>query len=387
MDFDKLTNRFNTNSCKWDCEYNELPMSIADMDFEVPEEICEAINKRLSAKTLGYSYVPNQYYEAYCTWWKKRHNFILNKDYLIYSIGVVPSISSIVRKITSVGENVLIQAPVYNIFYNSIVNNGRNIVSSDLVYKDGKYTIDFEDLELKLSNKQTSLMILCNPHNPVGRIWTKEELCEIGRLCNKYNVTVLSDEIHCDITKPGCSYVPFASVNEVNENISITCMAPTKTFNIAGLQTSCVYIPNELLRHKVWRGLNTDEVAEGNAFSIDPVIACYNHCDYWVDAMREYVWKNKHLVQEYIGKNIPEIKYIESDATYLAWIDLQNVSIDSVRFCKYLREKTGLILNDGAEYGECGRRFVRMNLATSSARVLDGLNRLNKAIKEINNED
>lgn len=387
MNFDKLTNRFNTNSYKWDCNVNELPMSIADMDFEVPKEICEAIEKRLSAKTLGYSCVPEQYYEAYCTWWKKRHNFSLNKDYLIYSIGVVPSISSIVRKITSVGENVLVQAPVYNIFYNSIVNNGRNIVSSDLVYQDGKYTIDFNDLELKLSNNQTSLMILCNPHNPVGRIWTKEELSKIGELCSKHNVTVVSDEIHCDITKPGCNYVPFASVNEINQNISITCMAPTKTFNIAGLQTSCVYIPNHLLRHKVWRGLNTDEVAEGNVFSIDPVIACYNNCDYWVDAMRSYVWENKRLVQEYIQKYIPEIKYIESEATYLAWIDLQNVSSDSVIFCKYLRKKTGLILNDGAEYGECGRQFVRMNLATSSQRVLDGLNRLKKAIKELNKED
>ena len=335
MNFDKLTNRFNTNCIKWDCDSNMLPMSIADMDFEVADEIIEAIQNRLNNKMFGYSYTPDSYFEAYKLWWNKRHNFIIDTSWLIFSTGVVPSISSIVRKITSVGENVLIQAPVYNIFYNSIINNGRNIISSDLVYKDGKYSIDFKDLELKLSNKQTSLMILCNPHNPVGKLWSKEELEKIGALCYKYGVTVLSDEIHCDIVKPGSNYIPFASVNDLNKEISITCVAPTKTFNLAGLQTSCVIVPNEFLRHKVWRGINTDEVGEGNAFSIDPVIAAYTKCDYWVDEMRSYVWKNREIVKEFIESELPEVKYIEAEATYLAWLDLSSVISDSVDFCKY----------------------------------------------------
>lgn len=380
MNFDKLTNRFNTNSYKWDCKETELPMSIADMDFEVANEIYEAILDRAKAKTFGYSYAPDAYFEAYVSWFKNRYNLSISSDDLIYSLGVVPSISSIVRKITSVGENVLIQSPVYNIFYNSIVNNGRNIVSNDLVYSGGKYSIDFDDLELKLQNKQTSLMILCNPHNPVGRVWTKEELEKIGELCHKYNVVVLSDEIHCDITRPGVKYTPFASVNEVNKSISITCLAPTKTFNLAGLQSSVVYIPNKYLYHKVWRGLNTDEVAEGNAFSYDPVIAAYTKCGYWVDAMREYVWENKRVLKEFIENEIPQIKYVDSDATYLAWIDLGCITNDSSEFCKFLQEKTGLILNSGSSYGPNGKTFVRMNLATSRIRVLDGLNRLKEAV-------
>lgn len=381
--FDKLTDRFGTLSYKWDVKGDELPMWVADMDFPVAEPIREAICKRAEHGIFGYTYTPDEYFESVSAFYERNHNFKIPTEYMVYSNGVVAAISSMVRKLTTPAEKVLIQAPVYNIFYNSILNNGRVVLSSDLVYENGEYHIDFADLEEKMADKQTSLMILCNPHNPVGRIWCKQELAKIGNLAKKYGVTVISDEIHCDITKPGVDYVPFASVNDTCADISVTCIAPSKTFNIAGLQSAVVYAKDPVLRHKVFRGINTDEVGEPNAFSMQAGIAAYNECDEWVKAMREYVFENKALVKEYIEKNIPELYLVPSDATYLSWIDISKVSSDSVEFTKKLREKTGLYLSDGAEYGECGKAFVRMNLGTQRERVLDGLNRLESFVESI----
>lgn len=378
FDFDKLTDRFGTLSYKWDVERNELPMWVADMDFEVADPIKRAITQRAEHGIFGYSSTPCEFFEAVSRYWGRRHGYSIPTEHMIYSNGVVAAISSVVRKLTTPAENVLIQAPVYNIFYNSVLNNGRNVLSSDLIYDGGKYSIDFADLEEKLARPQTTLMILCNPHNPVGRIWSRDELAHIGELCNKYGVTVLSDEIHCDITAPGVEYVPFASVNDVCKNISLTCIAASKTFNIAGLQSACVFAADPVLRHKVWRGINTDEVGEPNAFSMTANIAAYTECDDWVDGMRDYVFQNKKLAVEYINGRIDSLKAEFSLATYLLWIDISGVSDDSVDFCDKLRKSTGLYLSDGAEYGECGRKFVRMNLATQRARVLDGLERLKR---------
>ena len=374
--FDKMTDRSGTLSYKWDVKDGELPMWVADMDFEVAPPIKRAIVERAEHGIFGYTAIPDEFFDAVSSYWGRRHGYAIPTEHMIYSNGVVAAISSIVRKLTTPAENVLIQAPVYNIFYNSILNNGRNVLSSDLVYDGNGYSIDFEDLENKLANPQTSLMILCNPHNPVGRIWTAEELARIGELCEKYGVTVLSDEIHCDITAPGESYVPFASVNEQCRRISVTAIAASKTFNIAGLQSACLFAADPHLRHKVWRGLNTDEVGEPNAFSMVANVAAFTECDEWVDEMLEYVFENKRLACEFINANIPGMKANFSKATYLLWIDISGVASDSVDFCEKLRESTGLYLSDGAEYGESGRSFVRMNLATQRERVLDGLNRL-----------
>ena len=376
--FDRLTDRFGTLSYKWDVAKDELPMWVADMDFEIAQPIKEAIIKRAEHGIFGYSSTPCEFFEAISAYWGRRHGYVIPTEHMIYSNGVVSAISSIVRKLTTPGENVLIQAPVYNIFYNSILNNGRNVLSSDLVYRNGEYSIDFADLENKLSNPQTSLMILCNPHNPVGRLWSEEELARIGELCEKYGVTVISDEIHCDITPIGKSYIPFASVNDVCRRISVTCVAASKTFNIAGLQSACVFAADPVTRHKVWRGINTDEVGEPNAFSMTANIAAYTICDEWVDAMREYVFENKKIATDFINSEIDGMSAACSDATYLLWIDISGVAEDSVDFCEKLRSYTGLYLSDGAEYGECGRSFVRMNLATQRTRVYDGLERLKK---------
>lgn len=377
-DFDKMTDRTDTLSYKWDVKPGELPMWVADMDFEVAPPIKRAICERAEHGIFGYSMTPDKFFEAISDYYGRRHGYAIPKEHMIYSNGVVAAISSIVRKLTTPAENVLIQAPVYNIFYNSILNNGRNVLSSDLVYNGGEYSIDFADLEEKLARPQTSLMILCNPHNPVGRIWTREELAKIGSLCAKHGVTVLSDEIHCDVTAPGEDYVPFASVNEECRRISVSAIASSKTFNIAGLQSACVYAEDPVIRHKVWRGINTDEVGEPNAFAMSANVAAFTECDGWVDEMREYVFENKRIACDFINREIDGLKAAFSGATYLLWIDISEVADDSVDFCEKLRAATGLYLSDGAEYGESGRRFVRMNLATQRARVLDGLERLKR---------
>lgn len=371
-----MTDRRGTLSYKWNVKDGELPMWVADMDFEVAPPIKKAITDRAAHGIFGYSETPDAFFEAISSYWERRHGYRIPKENMIYSNGVVAAISSIVRKLTTPAENVLIQAPVYNIFYNSILNNGRNVLSSDLVYDGSEYSIDFADLEEKLARPQTSLMILCNPHNPVGRIWTREELLKIGELCHKYGVTVLSDEIHCDITYPKDGYIPFASVNEICRRISVSAIAPSKTFNIAGLQSACVFADDPVIRHKVWRGLNTDEVGEPNAFSMSANIAAFTECDGWVDEMLDYVFENKRIACDFINSEIPGMKATYSRATYLLWVDISGVSDDSVDFCEKLRKATGLYLSDGAEYGECGRKFVRMNLATQRSRVIDGLQRL-----------
>lgn len=385
FDFDRLTDRSGTYSYKWDVAEGELPMWVADMDFEVADPIKKAIVGRAEHGIFGYSATPCEFFEAISAYWGRRHGYTIPTEHMIYSNGVVAAISSMVRKLTTPAENVLIQAPVYNIFYNSILNNGRNVLSSDLVYDGHGYSIDFEDLEEKLARPQTSLMILCNPHNPVGRIWTREELERIGDLCHKHGVTVISDEIHCDITAPGESYVPFASVSDICRDISLTCIAASKTFNIAGLQSACVFSANPILRHKAWRGINTDEVGEPNAFSMLANIAAYTECDGWVDAMLDYVFENKRIAVDYINSEIDGLKAEYSLATYLLWIDISELSDDSVEFCEKLREYTGLYLSDGAEYGECGRAFVRMNLATQRARIMDGLERLRRGCETYRN--
>ena len=380
--FDLKTDRTCTNSLKWNVSDGELPMWVADMDFPTAPEVREAVLKRAEHGIFGYTIIPEEWYDAYILWWEKWHQFKMKKDWLIFSTGVVPAISSAVRKLTTAGENVLIQTPVYNIFFNSIVNNGRNVVEAPLTYDgDGKnYAVDWTELERKLADPQTTLMILCNPHNPVGKIWDKETLAKIGELCSRYHVTVISDEIHCDLTAPGRSYIPFASVSETCRKISVTCIAPTKAFNLAGLQTAAVVVPDETLRHKMWRALNTDEVAEPNAFAVDAAVAAFTKGAPWLDALREYIAGNKQLVGEFINQNLPKIKAVCSEATYLVWLDCKSLPGDGETICRYLREKTGLYLSEGRQYGKGGEHFLRMNVACPRSLVEEGLNRLQKGM-------
>ncbi len=375
-DFDKPVNRRDTHSMKWDVKEHELPMWVADMDFQTAPEIQAAIQERAAHGVFGYSVVPEEWYQAYMGWWERRHGFSMEKEWLVFCTGVVPAISSMVRKLTTMGENVLVQTPVYNIFFNSIVNNGRNVIENPLRYDENGYQMDFEDLERKLSDPQTTLMILCNPHNPVGRIWSREELEQVGELCRKYHVTVISDEIHCDLTSPGKEYIPFASVSESCRNHSITCIAPTKAFNLAGLQTAAVAVPNPNLRHKVWRGLNTDEVAEPNSFAVEAAVAAFTKGDAWLDALRAYIQENKNHVENFLKKEVPQIRPVPSEATYLLWLDCRKMQGCATEFTQYLREHKGLYLSEGRQYGESGKFFIRMNIACPRSWLEDGIKRL-----------
>ena len=379
--FDEPVNRRNTHSLKWDVKEQELPMWVADMDFQTAPEIQKAIRERAAHGVFGYSIVPEEWYQAYMGWWERRHHFSMEKEWLVFCTGVVPAISSMVRKLTTAGENVLVQTPVYNIFFNSIVNNGRNIAENPLRYDGNTYQMDFEDLERKLSDPQTTLMILCNPHNPVGRIWSREELEQVGKLCRKYHVTVISDEIHCDLTSPGQEYIPFASVSENCKNTSITCMAPTKAFNLAGLQTAAVAVPNPNLRNKVWRGLNTDEVAEPNSFAVEAAVAAFTKGEAWLDDLREYIQKNKNFAEDFLKKEVPQMKQVPSQATYLLWLDCREMHGCAAEFTQYLRKHTGLYLSEGKQYGENGSSFIRMNIACSRSRLEDGLKRLAEGVR------
>lgn len=379
--FDKAVNRRNTGSLKWEVSEKELPMWVADMDFCTAPEIRQAMQERLEHGVFGYNVLTDEWYEAYQNWWKRRHQFQIEKEWLIFATGVVPILSSTVRKLTTPGENVVIQTPVYNIFFNSILNNGRNVLESPLCYEKGEYSIDFEQLEETLKNPQTTLMILCNPHNPVGKIWDRETLKRIGELCERYHVTVISDEIHCDLTAPGKNYVPFASVSESCRNISITCVAPTKSFNLAGLQTAAVFIPNGNLRHKVWRALNTDEVAEPNSFAVTAAVAAFEKGEAWLDALRQYLQENKKAVQDYLKKELPELTVVSTEATYLLWLDCSRISHNTDELAERIRKETGLYLTEGSEYGETGKAFLRMNVACTRDTLMDGLQRLRNGIR------
>ncbi len=379
-DFDKVIDRRNTNSLKWDVKENELPMWVADMDFETAPEIREAIRKRARFGVFGYQIMPDQWYEAYIGWWSSRHAYRMEKDWLMFCTGVIPAVSSAVRKLTTPAEKVLIQTPVYNIFFNSILNNGREVLENPLKYEDGKYEMDFADLEKKLADPQTSLMILCNPQNPAGRIWSREELARVGELCAKHHVTVISDEIHCDLTALGMGYVPFASASEICRDISVTCIAPTKTFNLAGLQTAAVCVPDPFLRHKVWRGLNTDEVAEPNSFAVDAAVAAFTKGGPWLDELREYIFLNEQAVAEFLAEELPQVKLARHEATYLLWLDCAQVTQDSEELASFLREKTGLFVTAGAHYGDAGKQFLRVNIACPRETVRDGLERLKRGI-------
>lgn len=379
-DFDRTVNLRGTDSLKWNVGDNELPMWVADMDFEAAPEVLEAIRMRLEHGVFGYTEITDAWYQAYIGWWKDRHGFAMNREWLIFCTGVIPAISSMVRKLTTPNENVVIQTPVYNIFFNSIVNNGCRVLENPLKYENGEYAMDFADLEKKLSDPQTTLMILCNPHNPIGKIWDKKTLEIVGELAQKHHVTVISDEIHCDITEPGKAYVPFGSVSKACRELSIICMAPTKAFNLAGIQTAAISVSDKVLRHKVWRGLNTDEVAEPNSFATVAAVAAFEKGGDWLDALCAYISENKRIASDYVKAELPGIFVVESDATYLLWIDVSALESDSNEIAKFIREKTGLFISAGSAYGEAGRHFLRMNVACPRSTCMEGLKRLKNGI-------
>ncbi|WP_125761532.1 MalY/PatB family protein [Companilactobacillus hulinensis] len=379
-DFDKEYDRRNTNSEKWDVKENELPMWIADMDFQTAPEILEAMHKSIDGGIFGYQFVPDKYYEAVENWFEKEHNFKPNKDWMVFSTGVMPSISAVIRHLTDVGDNILLQEPNYNSFYKAIESNGRNVTNSELTYEDDTYKVNWKDLEEKLSDPQTTVMIVCNPHNPKGHIWDAETLTKIGQLAKKHNVMIISDEIHGDLSMPGCEYIPFASLDASITDNSISLVSPTKTFNLAMLHASTLFVPNENLRARVQRAISIDGHNEPGILAIDGTIAAYTKGHAWLKELKQYICDNRKLLSDYVDKNIPELSVLKSNATYLAWIDCTNVTDDSAELSSFIRKETGLYLAEGTKYRGNGGEFLRMNLATNKSRVEDGLSRLERGV-------
>lgn len=378
-DFDEIINRRGTDSLKWQVQSHELPLWVADMDFRVAPPILEAMKKRLDVGVFGYAVVPEEWFDAIIEWWKTRHGYAIDKDSLIFTTGIVPAISSLVKRFSNIGDNVLLQTPVYDIFFHSVENAGRHVLENKLVYDGEKYSVDFTDLEEKLALSTTTLMILCNPHNPVGRTFSADELVRIGELCKKHGVTVISDEIHCDLTAPNVSYTPFAAVSKICEDVSVTCISASKAFNIAGLQSAAVFAKNPVLKAKAERGLNSDDIAEPNVFACDTAIAAFKKCGEWNDQLREYIEGNRKYARETL-KGVNSVKMLEQNASYLLWIDTSELTHDSAALCDFLRKETGLYICDGARYRGNGNDFVRINIAYPRAVLADALERFKRGI-------
>ncbi len=380
-DFDTFPDRKKTNSVKWDVMPGELPMSLADMDFITAPCITEAVINRAEKGAFGYTDVSDEWYNSIISWWSRRHGLEMKRSELIFCTGVVPAISCLVKRFTNIGDRVLVLTPVYDIFYHSIENAGRITLESPMRRVKNGYEIDFADLEEKLARPLTTLMILCNPHNPSGTLWTEKQLKKIGKLCFKHHVTVISDEIHCDIVEPGKKYVPFASVCPECASNSVTCISASKAFSIAGLQSAAVFVPDERLRNIAVRGLNSDEVAEPNCFAAVATAAAFDKGEQWLDELNAYIAENKRFAREFITKKVSPVVLFDQPATYLMWLDCRDLCSDTDELCEFLRENTGLILSPGKKYRGDGRLYLRMNVACPRDKLLDGLKRFEKGVR------
>ena len=372
-DFESVIDRNNTNCVKWDMFDDDIPMWVADMDFKVAPPIQDAILKRANHPVYGYNIVPDELFEAYINWWDTRYDLKLSREDMAYSIGVMPSISSMIRCLTDVGDEILIQSPVYHVFFYVIEENDRKVLENELIYENDEYKIDFNDLDDKLS--KVKLMILCNPHNPVGKIWSESDLARIAELCKKHDVIVISDEIHCDLTDPGLKYNPFRDGDNV-----IRCLSPSKSFNVAGFQSSIVQTTNAELLEKIKTQMHVDNSDACNVFAASAVMAAYNESGEWLDELREVLFKNKQIVGDYLESDLPVIKLVPSDATYLLWLDCSALNVSSKVLSEFLRTNHGLFLSAGSDFGQCGDNFLRMNIACPEKLLKEGLGRLKAGV-------
>ena len=380
--FDEVVSRRGTNSVKWDTPTEEgvLPMWIADMDFKAAPVIREALQRRMDHGIFGYTKVPQAYYDAIVNWFGRKHGWTIDPASILYTIGVVPAVSTIIKAVTRSGDKVLVQTPVYNCFFSSIRNNDCLLEEAPLVYSPDGYTIDFEAFERKAADPQVTLFILCNPHNPGGRVWTAEELRRLGEICFRHNVFVASDEIHCELTFDGHQYTPFASLGEEFARRSASCISPTKAFNIAGLQIANIVAADEDVRRRIDRAINIFEVCDVNALGFEALIAAYNDGEEWFDALREYIRQNYIYLQEFIAERLPEYSVLPLEGTYLAWIDCRAAGISSAALSERLESEFSLRLSSGTIYGTAGEGFMRLNMACPRALLAEGLRRLEKCL-------
>ncbi|RMC40292.1 putative C-S lyase [Lactobacillus sp. ESL0233] len=379
-DFINAPDRRQTDSVKWAVQAGELPMSLADMDFKTAPEIIAALKEKISLGCFGYEWPRDNYFEAVADWYEKEHNQRPKTEWMLFTTGVVPAISAIVRRVSQIGDNVLVQAPVYNVFYNSIENNGRHVLSSDLKFADNEYHIDWQDLAAKLAQPLTSLMIFCNPHNPIGKVWMKAEVQHLAELCHQNHVILLSDEIHGDLVRNGEDYTPAFAVNGESLAQVISLVSPSKTFNVAALHAATIIVPDANLRAQVNRGINSDEVVEPNLLAIPGTIAAYEQGHEWRQALLTQLRANFAYATDFIAREISSIQVVSGSATYLLWLNVGQLSSNSSELAAYLRQETGLILAPGNIYRGNGYQFLRMNLACPLSMVQDGLNRLKNGL-------
>lgn len=380
-DFSRPTDRRDTDSYKWDSapEADIIPLWVADMDFETFPAITEALQRRVAHGIFGYTRVPEAYYEAVCRWFKKRHGWHINREDIIYTSGVVPAVSAVIKALTLPGDQVIVQGPVYNCFFSSIRNNGCEMVSNSLIYnkEELRYEIDFDDLERKLKHERARLMLLCNPHNPGGRVWTRDELTRVAELCRKYGVRVVSDEIHCELTLYDNEYVPFGSLPDELSRDSITCCSPSKAFNTAGLQIANIVCRDAEVRNRIDRAININEVCDVNPFGVIALQAAYSDEGYeWLTQLRKYISANYDLLLERFARELPKCKVMRMEGTYLAWIDCSELHIPSDEIEEMLMHENKVWVNAGSMYGAEGAAFIRINMACTSELLNEGITRI-----------
>lgn len=375
--FDEPVQRKGTNSYKWDSfeDADVLPLWVADMDFRTAPEIIDAIQRRAGHGIFGYTKVPDEYYDAVTGWFGRKHGWKIEREWIIYTSGVVPALSAIIKALTVPGDKVLIQTPVYNCFFSSITNNGCEIVSSPLVYEGGTYRIDFEDLECKASDPAVRLLLLCNPHNPAGRVWTRAELLRIGEICMRHGVRVIADEIHCEFTFNGNRHTPFAAISEDFQKNSITCVSPSKAFNIAGLQIANIVASGADIRKRIDEAININEVCDVNPFGVEALVAAYGLGEDWLDALKDYIYGNYMYLTDFFARHLPMLTVTKLEGTYLVWVDCRVFGKTSEELTERLLREQKVWFNKGTMYGSDGEGFLRINIACPRFRLEDALSR------------
>ena len=382
-DFDEIVNRRGTNSVKWDEAKEEgvIPMWVADMDFKAAPCILEALKKRVDHGVFGYTIVPDSYYESIISWFERRHQWHIERDWIIYTSGVVPAISAIIKALTEPGDKVLVQTPVYNCFFSSIRNNGCTTAENALVRKGNSYEIDFDDFERQAADEKTKVFLLCNPHNPAGRVWTPEELSRMNDICLRHGVKVIADEIHCELVMPGHVFTPFAAVSKACQDNCITTNSPTKSFNIAGLQIANIITSNAEDRQKIDRAININEVCDVNPFGVIALQAAYNEGEDWIDQLNVYLWENYQALKTFFKDNLPQLEVINLEGTYLVWVNVRATGMTGNKLTEKLLKEGKVFVNRGTMYGKTtGEDYIRINIAMPRSLMLEGLKRMKDVI-------
>jgi cystathionine beta-lyase len=345
------------------------------MDFRVAPAIQKALQQRVEHGVFGYNIVPESYYEAVISWFHRRHQWDIQRSWILYTTAVVPAMSCVIKALTMPGEKVLILSPAYNCFFSSIKNNGCEVLESPLKAVGDTFEVDFDDFESKCADEKTTLFLLCNPHNPSGRVWTKEELQRMYDICKRHGVKVASDEIHCELVMPGHEFVPFGTITDDG----VVMNSPSKNFNTAGLQIANIICSHPSWRRRIDRAININEVCDVNPFGIVALQAAYNESEDWIDELNQYLWGNYQLLCDFIGENIPQWKVCRLEGTYLPWVDISAMGITSQELCDQLLAEAKVWINPGTMYGpQTGEGYVRFNIAIQRSRLLDALQRIKK---------